>query len=985
MQREKYGGVKWLFVMLQIFYSILCGAQQLKFRHLDDGPSESCYSILQDRKGYIWITSDKGIYKYDGTSFKLFDKDVNGKHLPSCFYSAEDAEGRITFNTIDCNIYILSNDSVRLAPLSKKLSTQLSHGWFQIWGIYIDKSNFLWIGGNGVQRSAKPGDYSDITPIAAPHGTDSCHYGTTIIDTKALAFVSSKSDWRMVNGKRIFGCYVNRGGKANCFQFKQKDVIQNGGPRTLLLNNGVVLFALLNQLFICYADGKTEVRSMQSAILSIYQDREGGIWICYLNKGVAYYPDAKFGSRPILFLNGNNVANVFEDLEGGIWATTLNNGLYYCSNKCITDYSSINGLNTNVSAICALNNKILVNNEKDFVSLVYNDTVKRMGLLHEDFQGVRDFCVVDDKVYVASVTGMFYVDTSMKGEPTFLASNIRYARSYSYNTACAPDKKIYAISATYEEIIKGDSIQKVIYLPGRGRCMCVTSKMEDYLGCNNGLYQRVNDKYIYLGNQDKFFENSINALKEDKKGNLWVGTLSAGLGIYANGRIKIVKTKANGLYSDVINDIAFDSMSNVWVATDKGLSRIEPKNNYAVESYDMRNGLISDNINKLTIRGNELWLGTKAGVCKIDMRTFQKNMTPPPVYITGIYVNDSISQGKADFSHTYNNFKFHMVGLTYKDNKTRFEYRLKGLDSTWHNTGFPEVQYNNLGPGRYRFEVKALNADGVRSKEAAFFGFKIEPPFWLRWWFIGIEILMGAGIVYLFIRLRLKAIEKREGEKTRINKMLAEYQMSALSAQMNPHFVFNAINSIQDYVLGNNPQQAYDYLTKFAQLVRMVLENAKEKTITLERELELLMKYIELEQLRFENKFEIKLDIGEEVDTYNIQIPSMIIQPYVENAIWHGLMPLSNERRGKIEISLTQEKNVLSIIVEDNGIGRAASREIRKSAKHKSVGMEITSNRIEVLNNLMESTSSDIKITDLHDDDKPTGTRVEIKLTINID
>ena len=248
------------------------------------------------------------------------------------------------------------------------------------------------------------------------------------------------------------------------------------------------------------------------------------------------------------------------------------------------------------------------------------------------------------------------------------------------------------------------------------------------------------------------------------------------------------------------------------------------------------------------------------------------------------------------------------------------------------------------------------------------------------------EVIAFAAMVYGFIKYRLRLIQKKEAEKTRINKMLAEYQMTALTAQMNPHFVFNAINSIQDYVLGNDTQKAYDYLTKFSQLVRVILYNAKEKTITLERELESLKMYVELEELRFEGKFQFLFEVGKEVDVYGIQLPSMIIQPYVENAIWHGLMPLGGKRKGILKVNISQQGNLLKIIVEDNGIGREESKKIRKSTGYKSVGMEITRDRINVLNSLLESGESEINIYDLYDEEvKPAGTRVEIKITVNKD
>jgi LytS/YehU family sensor histidine kinase len=238
------------------------------------------------------------------------------------------------------------------------------------------------------------------------------------------------------------------------------------------------------------------------------------------------------------------------------------------------------------------------------------------------------------------------------------------------------------------------------------------------------------------------------------------------------------------------------------------------------------------------------------------------------------------------------------------------------------------------------------------------------------------------ALIYAFINFRLRNIKEKEEEKTKVNKMLSEYQMTALRAQMNPHFVFNAINSVQEYILDNEPQKAYDYLTKFAQLVRIVLNNAKEKYISLEKDLETLEVYMDLEQLRFGDKFEYLIDIDEKIDSYNIQLPAMLIQPYVENAIWHGIMPLGGQRKGRLIVRIWQRGNELNIIVEDNGVGRESAAKIKKMKQHKSVGMELTKQRLDMLNNLPEYRSSDIEIYDLRDESgKPAGTRVEIKIT----
>ena len=471
------------------------------------------------------------------------------------------------------------------------------------------------------------------------------------------------------------------------------------------------------------------------------------------------------------------------------------------------------------------------------------------------------------------------------------------------------------------------------------------------------------------------------SIKEDKRGDVWVASLS-GLDIIRDDKVIATLTEKDGLASNALMSITFDQKGNGWVATDNGVSKIVwDGKTYTIKNFDMRNGLISNDVYSVSAIANWLWVSTANGLCKMDIMHEPVNTFAPKVYIESVYVNDSLSIHQTEFSHTRNNFIFHLQGLTFKDNRTRFTYRLLGLDTNWHGSDFADVPYSNLSSGDYTFQAKAINADGVASVIPAEFSFTIKKPYWKAWWFLVLEILSIAALIYAFIYFRLKSIRLKEAESTRINKMLAEYQMTALRAQMNPHFIFNAINSIQEYVLENDPQKAYNYLTKFAQLVRMVLNNAKEKYISLEKDLETLQIYVELEQLRFGNKFDFVLDVDKQIDSYNVQLPAMVIQPYVENAIWHGLMPLGNLRKGKLAVEIKQQGDGLSIVIEDNGIGRENAALVKKTKQHKSIGMELTRQRLDMLNSLPEYSSSSIVIKDMHDESgMPTGTRVEIKI-----
>lgn len=254
-----------------------------------------------------------------------------------------------------------------------------------------------------------------------------------------------------------------------------------------------------------------------------------------------------------------------------------------------------------------------------------------------------------------------------------------------------------------------------------------------------------------------------------------------------------------------------------------------------------------------------------------------------------------------------------------------------------------------------------------------------------------IAAFTSAGFVTALLLLIVVRNRSRKKQKqTEFEKSVLEFEQQALRAQMNPHFIFNAISSIQKYILKKDKQEAYDYLAKFAKLIRIVLNNSQQKELLLQQELEMIKLYIELEQLRFSNSFAFNLTVQEEINEIEIAVPAMLIQPYIENAIWHGLMNLpagkaglENERKGVLKVDISQTENVLKICIEDNGIGRDKAKQYKREDKHRSVGMALTEQRLLMINKMQEYENAKVTVADLYFDDKtPAGTRVEIYIPV---
>jgi LytS/YehU family sensor histidine kinase len=311
-----------------------------------------------------------------------------------------------------------------------------------------------------------------------------------------------------------------------------------------------------------------------------------------------------------------------------------------------------------------------------------------------------------------------------------------------------------------------------------------------------------------------------------------------------------------------------------------------------------------------------------------------------------------------------------------------YQSRLIGLQKEWVDCiEAGKVSWSNLPPGKYKLEIRQLYQSVVQPN-GLLFDVVVIPPFYKTYWFYALIGLLVAGFIFGVYWLRIQRIRKEAQLKTAFHQQLAKVEMSALRAQMNPHFVFNSLNAINRFILLNETDIASTYLTKFSRLIRMILDHSRSELVTLEQELNALKLYIELEALRFDNKFSYAIDLEEAVKAGAIEVPPLLIQPFVENAIWHGLMHQKDHGQLKIHIGLSEQ--VLWITVQDNGIGRAmaASLKSKSAQEHKSHGMQVTHDRLALMQGRFGGKAS-FEVIDLFaEDGSPAGTKVNIKMSL---
>ena len=483
---------------------------------------------------------------------------------------------------------------------------------------------------------------------------------------------------------------------------------------------------------------------------------------------------------------------------------------------------------------------------------------------------------------------------------------------------------------------------------------------------------------------------SIRQASGKRDNSLWIGTESGLNQFFPSDKTFRHYFEQNGLPNRVIAAILEDEDGYLWLSTNNGLSKFDPKTKLFV-NYDMDDGLQSNIFltgSACRIAKGRLVFGGINGINIFNPLEIKSDSYNPQVRLTRFLVFDNDKKfpravwnmDTVFLDYTENFFSIHFAALDYSHPKRiRYVYRLKGMEDRWIQSENNNIaSFNNLPAGVYHFEVRATNSDGLWSNNEANLRIIINPPFWQTWWFklimVFVFVSMGIFIIYSII--------KKEKEKAEINKKISELKLQALRAQMNPHFIFNTLNAIQYFITNNDQKHAFAYLEKFSKLLRRILDYSDKASLPLDKELETLELYMELQLLRFEDKFEYTINVDPAIDIHNTEIPTMIIQPFIENAIQHGLSRL--KKKGKIQINLSLKNNQLECTIEDNGIGIKKALELKrkKTPLMKSNGINITRERLSIIN---AEQRDDIQITVIDLKEKyrtKSGTKVVIHVPV---
>ena len=517
-----------------------------------------------------------------------------------------------------------------------------------------------------------------------------------------------------------------------------------------------------------------------------------------------------------------------------------------------------------------------------------------------------------------------------------------------------------------------------------------------WIGASTGLYRvmEVDGQEFRVIPVKSLDKRNIWDIGTDGNGRYYIASTDRGFSIYNEKTKKVTHYgMEEGLPSNSVSAVQVDSSGIVWLSSDNGLSRLDIRTG-AITNFYEEDGLVSNDFNfsvSSQSTSGELFFGTKNGLLTFfpfkipSVSTSQARVVITSFQTDGEEMLDSLYYtGKLNLDHNHNNVRFRFSLLDYGHPfKNSYRYRLEPFDKSWKKTDgrSPVAMYTNLTPDDYTFIVEG-SVDGMNwQSDQGRFSFSIQPAFWQQLWFtpvlFGSVLMLFLGGFYLRFRYNLNA-ERRKNE---IDKKMAALELSALQAQMNPHFIFNAVNSVQHFMLKGDLLAANDYLTRFAKLMRFFLEASINKKVRLNEELEMLSLYLSLESLRFDACFDFKIICPPSVNAQLVKIPAMLIQPYVENAIYHGLSPM--KAGGQLTVEIVTGEGQLIFVIDDNGIGREKARKLRNTLnqERRSRAMQLMEERMEVYNLSGEETVK-IEIIDKKDPlGKSLGTKVIIKIT----
>lgn len=958
-----------LLITLEVFAK---GTPFAKRYGLAEGlPTLTIYDLYQAKDGYLYLGTDLGMYRFNGITFT----EIPFKNTLSTAVSFlnENERGEIWCMNFSGELFYLKdnklvpqfNDSVNI-PRLRVSAYQIYNNtlWFTTsidlyrFDLKENKLHRIYSFTNSMEEYfySLEIDTNQNTVYACSNKFIYTFENNNFQEEKLIPTEATEVAWITLFGNKLIG--RNRKVQNSIValkQYEQQFYTNLDTSNKVLFNH----FAKTkNKLWACSTDGFSEIDTLNKILKTrilkghrvsdVIEDKEQNLWVSTLEDGIFMFPNNEINIRfetsdnsklqcvasgpSNTFFIGTNKGEVLQITETGnlikIFPTVINNEISYiyydkASEKLFTSEGIFN----------ASSGKLIM--EKPFGKMIAQDNQRNFLVANSNFSGIY---------FTDTLSNRFKIFSTLYGKIFYEKTNLIIVKiSYERTRICFFDK------------------QNQVY----------------YFGCSNGLFavDSLGKKTeITFASGEKIIGQDV---VEGDNNTFWVATSGNGVVAVQNKKATQHFNIAHGLSSNNCKRIAV-LKNDLVVVTNYGFDKINLSSEKVI---DLKSILALNNqiIKDLIYVDKKIWLITNTQIIEIPNKV-NLNLHAPEIILKQISINNNpVSDlNKIEFSNRDLYFEFDFIKFTNAE-KINWYYQIEGYSNEWKPQNVQNKSLNllALAPGKYKLNYYAESAN--QKSEIKTIDFSISKPFWQKIWFYIVIILVMAFLIVLVYRYNSNYTKKKQI----IKESLAMSQLTALRAQMNPHFLFNVLNSVQGLIYSNRKADAAEYLGKFSDLMRKTLEMSDKQFISLQKEIDTLDIYLDIEAQRFNGDFNYAITVDPTIEPTQIFIPTMIIQPFVENSVKHGLLHQKGQKNLLIHISSSKKRKDILISIEDNGIGRAASKIInQKKQKPASFALNAISNRIQILNKLLKDPIV-LEIIDLEHQGQSAGTKVNLTLPIN--
>ncbi len=959
-------------------------AQNPGWWHLTDQdglPGLTVHDIVQDDDGYMWMATNGGLCRFDGRDFKVYDdlgfqdneilklnRDINNRlwfsnitgelsyfENDSLYRFDRNDTGKVVTNFWNVDKGILTATKIKSSKFCIAYHTSNENGRFEIrdsvhFNLYTTEIFCPLI-------ESPTADY--LLFFIRDH-----KYGVVELKDEKLSLSFVKENIDDLRLKNVFPPDVYPSlfaGRKSLYTIDSGDLIhENNYESDTLLN----YFRLTGEEFVSKKNGYVLRKKEDSDeiekfnflrnvyINTIAKDREGNYWIGTNNQGVYVIPNFKL--RYFDQEDGSLLENYIYDIDGDndqVYVAQESGGLTIFSKeakvlqrKSLDITFALRSIYLDAkSKYFGLGNKVVAYNND---SRILPEASKFDSM---ETRALKKITGHNDDIFIANAFGV----TKYSKNKSFDKQSLNWIHN----------KRTYGLA-----VDKGGTL---------------------WIGSIDGLYRykdNVVEKFISEGLQNDFNASNI-VISQD--GSIWASLNNLGLIRINEGQVQEAFSLENGLSSNTCRAITTDQ-DTLWIGTNKGVDKLVIGQGI-VAHMDISSGLISNDITSVFTTDSDIWIGTHKGLSVVPRSSFVNSKQTPSNLISEILINGVAVDYDQNLNLSYrqNDIEIGYCGFSYASRgKETYQYRLLGLDSTWHSTSNRSISFYGLPHGEFIFETFAVSSNQVKSENVSSVYFTINQLWWKKWWVQCIGFLCLIALIVFVLKTRQSRLLAAERKEQRFQKRIEQIKMQALQSQMNPHFVFNTLNGIQDFLLSGSKEKAISSLSDFSRMISFIFENSAKKLVSLSNVLEFIDHYLALEKMRFEDKISIDFEVAKSIKSreFEIYLPPLLIQPIIENAFQHGLHHRLTKSTLTIEVDESEKSDVKFTIV-DSGVGRQRSKEIQAKSvqahsKRSTSGLKIVKERIAIFHGIdIVEVDKYIKFTDLFkDSNEPAGTKVEIWL-----